>query len=641
MANPRRENRPDVTINSIDYQVVPGEGNFLKQAVRTLIEEQVLDVGGATTRSDMRPVFQTSWAGGSRWENPLLQEQTIDAYLTSDGFDVVSTPGNLVALPDRSTPQATDTIHDNPFVLARTPALVYYFEPQKANLGLMSWVAGSLVAMTNDFGNGSGDEPIAMCWDPVLLTVFAIFSDGDCRYVTPDSAGGIVIDVGDVSPGTNIFMHAGRLMVYNGNTLQEITDPLGSPALVSVYDDGMGKDYLDARVDNATDPVIEHLWGNSLAFASAEGVYIVKNVIQNGLVTPFIYRVDRDNTGLDIGTPVATLPSGSIALDCYVHLGSLIVSTSSDVNHIMKNDISVYGHAQTTFYHYTDDSLGTIGSALGPNPDETVYKFLGADVARLWIGGFRRIWVYEAVRGGLHPFFEESASTAGGVWGSMVRTDASSAGGSYHHFAHDFAELRSLDLTADVAGDGDTHILESTYFDASLPAEQKSIVAVTLMTDGIVANETWTVTLSADDAAYGSSLTFDTDEDKTVRKNLGTPLQGYRFQYKLTYTASADVSTPSVIKGIIIWMVQGEFLLQWRLKLRLSDSVNIGNKVVRGSTQQTNLETLAANQAIVPFVDLYRGTSVSTNVRVQVVSIGKSSAQEGEADVILVEHPQT
>ena len=644
MAEPRAENRADITIDSVEYQVVPGPGNFIKGTIRSLVQGQELEAGGAVTRSDMRPVFQTSWAGGSRWENPLLQDTNIDAYFISDGFDMVSVPGDLVAIPDTVSAVATDTINDNPFALARTPALVYYFESQKANLGLILYNGATFAALTNDFGNGASDAPVAMCWDPVLSTVFALFSNGRVRFITPDTAGGDVISVtGTLRPGASIFMHNGRLMVYIGAILREITDPLGTPAQTDIFNDGMGNDYLDGKVDNTTDPIIPKMWGHTLSVASAEGVWIVKNVNQGGLPTPFIYRVDRDQSGTDIGIPVATLPPGTLALDIFMHLGSLIISTTSDVATIMYNDISDFGHAQTTFYHYSkQNGLATIGSALGTVPDETVYKFLGADVARLWIGGFERRWVYDAVRGGLHPIIKDNASTGGGVWGSMVRTSISTE--DIYQFAHDGSsasggsEVQYIPLHRDEAGNTVTHEIESPYFDGGLPAELKSIVGVTLMTDGIQANETYTFTFSADDAAFGSSEVFDTDNATTTKKNLGTPLQGFRFKYKLVETLSADVSTPSVVKGIIIWMVQGEFLQQWRIKLRMSDSSNINNKVVRGDAQQTSLEALSTNQSIVTFIDNYRTTAATTQVRVQSAVIDKSSPNEGEVDVILVEH---
>ena len=208
-------------------------------------------------------------------------------------------------------------------------------------------------------------------------------------------------------------------------------------------------------------------------------------------------------------------------------------------------------------------------------------------------------------------------------------------------YFHDGSARRRLSIQLDEAGDTITHEIESNYFDAGLPAEQKTIVGVTLMTDGIQANETWTVTFSADDAAFGSTLTFDTDNDKTVKKNLGTPLNGFRFRYKLAYTATQDISSPSVVKGIVVWIVQGEFMRRWRLKLKVGESDNIGNRMQRADTLQTNLETLAANQSIVTLIDRYRPTAQTTQVRVQSVTINKSSTNEGIADVVLIEHSTT
>lgn len=643
MPTPRPENRADVTIDGVAYQVVPGEGNFLKSTVRTLLQEQNLAADGATTRSDMRPVFQTSWADGSRWERPLLSEVNITSYNISEGFDVISQPGDLYALPDVTTIAAA-TINDNPEALQVSPTITYYFERQAANLGLVQWNGSSFSTLTNDFGEGAAAIPQSMCWDRARSTVFATFNepavDASVRFVTPDSAGGAVISITASFPGANLFMWDGRLLTYNGVELREITDPLGSPALSSVFDDGMGRDWLNNIVSNTTDPILPEHWGMKLAIATAEGVFIVKNVVQQGLVTPFIYRIERTSDGQDIGTPVATLPPGTVCLNIAWHLGSLVMACSTDVQRVMLNDISANGHAETIFYQLNLKSgLGTIGSPLGPAHGpvaiETVARFLGTHGNLLYIGGFDRIWAYDAVRGGLHPLINNNVSAAFGSWGSMVNT--SDGTDNAFQFFHDDSPGLTLPRI-DEAGNTMTHQLDSNYFDGGLPAEQKTIVAVTLMTDGTQANETWTVTFSADDAAFGSAATFATDNDTTVRVNLSTPLNGFRFRYRLAYTASADVSTPSSIKGIVVWMVQGEFLQQWRIKLRLADSINIRNAVIRGETQQTNLETLSTNQSIVAFIDAYRRTAATTQIRVQSAVIDKTSPLEGVMDVVLIEH---
>ncbi len=645
----RENNREDVTINGVEYMVTPGEEGYSKDFVRVLLQQQ--QIPGVqdqfTSRPDIRPMFQTSWAGGMRWELPLVSAASIDVYGISEGFDMVTQPGNIYALPDIAG-LAGGTINNNPFALAVDPETVYYFEDQKASLGIVEWDGSSFTTLTNDFGEGAAALPMSMCWDPNNLTAFAIFHEvgvsSTVRYVTPDSAGGAVISITDARCGSNIMMHEGRLMVWDGNTLREITDPLGTPALVTIFNDGHGPEYLNGMVVNTTDPIIHWDFGVRLAVATAEGVYIVKNIIQNGLPTAFIYRVETTNDGQDIGAPIATLPQGLICLNVTWHLGSLILACSPDIHRVMQNDISAAGHAETIFYQFSQESgLGTIGSPQGPafgtsQSITTTSRFLGSIGSLLYIGGFERIWTYDAVRGGIHPLINTSQSAAFGQWGSMaVTTDGSQEVLQFFH--DDSMGLRLPRI--DTAGKDDTHSLDSVYFDGNLPGELKSIYAVTLMTDGIQGNETWTLSLSADDAAFASVAVYDTDNDTTVRKEFSSVKTGYRFRYRLAYTCSADVTTPSVVKGVIFWMVGGEMMTQWQFRLDLSDALNLKNKHVPLDTQWTNLETLGGLTTLVTLIDNYRSPEngqTTHETRVSRVKLNRLTPSEGTAEVTLVEH---
>ncbi len=646
----RENNREDVTINGVEYMLIPGEEGYSKDFVRVIVQQQ--QIAGTkdqlTSRPDIRPMFQTSWAGGMRWELPLVSAESIDVYGLSEGFDMVTQPGNLYALPDINS-IAAGTINDNPFVLQREPNIVYHFETQQASLGLSLWDGSNFTILTNDFGNNANAVPIAMCWSQPLGTVFALFNEsgvaGAVKYVTPDSAGGQVVAgvTGGIATGANIFMHEGRLMVYNGINLQEYTAPLGSPVESTVFDDGLGHDWLNL-VENTTDPIIPKWWGTRLAVGTAEGVYIVKNVVQNGLPTPFIYRVETTNDGQDIGSPIATLPQGLVCLNITYHLGSLILACSPDLHRVVLNDLGTNGHAETIFYQFNQENgLGTIGSPQGPAfggaAITTACRFLGSLGNLLYIGSFDRIWVYDSGRGGLHPTINDSQSAAFGSWGSMAITQ-SGAGVQVIQFFHD--DSPGLEWPrVDIAGKDDTHQLDSVYFDGNLPGELKSVYAVTLMTDGLKANETLTVSLAPDDAAFASVAVYDTDGDKTVRKEFATVKTGFRFRYRLAYTCSSDVSTPSIVKGIIFWMVAGEMLTQWQFRLDLSSSLNLKNKKVSLDTQWTNLETLGGTATFVTLIDNYRSpenAQTTHETRVSSVKQVRTTPMEGFADVILVEH---
>ena len=155
---------------------------------------------------------------------------------------------------------------------------VYFFEDNGTNQGLIDWASGTPALLTNDFGVSNRD-PVAMAWDAANQTVVALFDDGKTAYVTPDSAGGLIIDIGEVYFGANIFFHFGRLLVWDGNKLWQIDDPYGTPAIGNsgnpIYDDGMGPDALRYINFLSSDQPIPQ-WGCHTAVSSNEGVWIAK-----------------------------------------------------------------------------------------------------------------------------------------------------------------------------------------------------------------------------------------------------------------------------------------------------------------------------------------------------------------------------
>ena len=644
----REGNRWDAVINGVNYRLKRDEGAYRKVSNRSALSiQQMLNQAGNqyTSRDDLRTLFQTDWSGGSTWHKPLLSDQSIDTYYVSRGFDMVTEPGNIFAQHDGLTVVPTKTISAVPSsVLQVSYDEVYHMEPSGTNIGLIKWNGATWAALTNDTSVDDQDV-YGMCWDAENGTVFILFENGQVGYVTPDTAGGVLdaavaTAIGTPTAGSNIFMHFGRLMVYNGTSLLEIADPLGTELATVVYTDGMGPDACEEISRASTDAPISE-FSERLAIASSEGIWIVKNVEQEGGVTPFITRIDRTNEGTNIGIPVATLPPGTVVLDIAYHLGSLVMSTASDMTAIFGNDISSYGYPLITLYHLTNDSLGTIGVASGTNaPDESPYKFLTADGSRLYIGGAYRVWTWDAIRGGLHVWLHDETvapATYGGFWSSMVITK-NAAGAKVHRFSHtDWANVRDLPL-ADVGGKDDTHSIESNYLDGNLPAESKSLVGVTLMTDGIKTNETWTVSIETDDGSFASVAAFTTVGAKTSYKALVTAKTGYRFRYKIAWTATADVTAPSRVKGIVLHMVQGQMVTAWQLTIDGSEVQGIENDTVRPEVALGTLETLAGKQTLVTYVDEFRVTSSTHDVRVDSVQVVRSAPQEiDEAIVVLTE----
>jgi hypothetical protein len=648
----RQGNRWDGVLNGINFRLNRKvETPYRKFYARSLLELQQLLAQGReqfTSRSDIRPLFQTSWAAGAQWQKPLLSEQSIDSYYRSEGFDLVTEPGNVIPQPDWSTltiSPAGDDIYSVPRTLQVDHENIYYATSDAINdSGLKKYNGSTWADLTNDFG--STDVIRAMCWDANLATVFGVDANGVIRYVTPDSAGGSVIATSETPyTGTNIFTHFGRLFYYNGEKLMEIEDPLGTPAVTTIYNDTMGPDAANNISEIAPGPI--GFGSVRLAISSSEGIWIVKNVYQEGQVVAFVTRVDRTNDGIDVGVPVATLPSNTMVLDITNHLGSLVLSASSDLIEVYENYIADAGFFRVVFYHLTNNSLGTIGSPYGGIPSSTLaeteikdspYTFIGSDRELLYIGGRNEIWVYDAVRGGLHKWLETNENN-NGTFLSMVFT-IDSSDNKYQQVSHYINTNVYRIPILDEGGNTITHTLESNYFDGNLPSEEKSVIAVTLMTSGIKTNETWTVGLEADDAgSFTTKATLDTDGDKTVKQEFASAVTGYRFRYKITYTASADVTAPSRLKGIVFHMVQGEMVLAWQLVIDGSHIENVENVKQEPDQVFDNWSTIGGDNTIVTFVDEFKPTASTHDVRIQQVSIDKSNPNiVDRANVVIYEH---
>ncbi len=631
----------DGTLNGLQFILgkgADGGSPYRKRSVRSNVpfQESQETRGQFNTRTDLRSVFQTDWSGGAFWYKPLLSSQSLTSYFTSAGLDPNVEPGNLVPTPHVAQVSSSSAMYarmHHPIMLSFDK--IYYAEVDSNPQGLVKWDGSAFSTLTNDFGV-TGRTVQGMCYDRTLATIFALFDNGQVCYVTPDSAGGTVIDIGDAGEGSNIFVHFGRLMVWNGDTLQEITDPLGSPAATTLIDDAMGPDMLGNMASAASDPVIAYE-STRLSVPSSEGVYMVKNVNQEGMIQADISRMDRNQEGTDIRVPIASLPQGVACVDIMYHLGSVLFACVTDSARLFANDISLYGRPAVVFYQFNpENGLSTIGMIDGgENPSELPTKFLAAEQGNVFIGSTAKVWVYDVVRGGVHPVVT-SGFTAGELVDSMVwSTNAS--GQPVWQFTQYGQTLLYQRPTEDEIDSTQTPYLESNYFDFNIPAEKKTITHITLMTDGIDAGDSYTVTVEVDDAgSWSTGATFTSTSAKTQRVALATPLTGHRFRYKIQYaTTGSPRTTPPRVKGLVLYAFQGELVRQWTLNISAAEAMNIGNARQNPDTVITALETLQALETEVTYVDSFRtSTAVTSTVRVDGVDIIKSS--KAEADVIQV-----
>lgn len=627
-------NRYDVSIAGIEYRLKRGEGSYQQGASRAMIDFQEIETmegSQFTSRNDVRSLFQTSWAGGARWEKPLLSSATIDSYYTSDDYDMLIEPGSL--LPQQIAGAATVTYGENHSKWVQVDYKTAYAVGGDGGTyhKVIKWIDGTTSEITEHSNTVNAATIYDACWDQSASTLYILSSAG-VEYCTPGSTQGNVTTTITGGQGSAIFMHLGDLHIYDGDKIHKIVTPLGTPAITVVFNDGHGDDWLSGVVHTATNRFLMP-WSDTLAISTADGIYTVKNVAQQGTVIAYIYRVDRDAAGTDIGTPVATLDAGVIALDIFWSLGSLLISGTSDIGKLGANDSSVAA-PRTAIYHMTQESLGTIGSPTGNNPTEFVFKMLFSSNMVLYMGGHSNVWAYDPIRGGLHMLHTDAALTNGHYNSGLINK----SGLHFFHGSEDAGQKTVVLPYANNTTADSTPSLQSNYFDFSIPGEQKYVTEVTLMVDNIKSGETWTVSLEADDGSFVSVATFTTGA--TQKKVFSTPKAGYRFRYKLGYATTGAQATPSKVKGIMFRALSGEMVPFWQLTVDGTEARNVENEIVRPTDVFDNLKALRDNKTPVAFIDNYesddRSDSASYTVRVHSVTISKEEPKESIVSVVLV-----
>lgn len=638
----REGNRWDGSLAGTQFRLVRGGESYRRVTERSAVpfQESQETRGQFVSRNDVRGVFQTDWSDGAFWNKPLLSSQSLASFFKSKDFNTYSEPGNIYPSgPVASVSGSTSNMGDGHVQRAIyvAPDEIYYFGEYDSGWQVVKYDGSSWSELTNKFTANSGFGVTSACYDRDSDTIYALFRNGEIGYVTIDSAGGAVLDIGTVSFGGNIFMHFGELFAYDGSKLFRINDPLGTPSTTTIYDDGLG---IDAGDSVSHSSLGWHYVTNPgrLAISSAEGIWIVKNVSEGGLPAAYITRVDRTNEGEYIGIPVATLMQGTLVVDLAFHLGGLLMSSVSQMLQTFENNRSAYGFPQSTIYQYTPESgVAVVGSPLGPTPETTAWIFCGIENEKVFVGGQGVVFSYDAARGGLHWFYNSDSLGASATFASVVNTTDSS-GDEIYQIAYE-----SIGLTAEVRADdigADGAYIESNYFDFNLPAEPKTITHATLMTDGLGATEEYIVTVEVDDAGSWSTVaTWDDEDSNTQRKTLVTPLTGHRFRYKIEYnlTSGTSLANPTRIKGIQFYAIQGELVTKWLLKMDASEFLNVENAPVDPDTIIDAMETLSRNETVVSFVDEYRSSPVTSDVKVESVSVDRESPSEGTVTVVLTE----
>ena len=608
------------------------------------------------SRPDWAATYQSSWADGAQWWKPLLSKE-VNSYFQSNHMDTWTEPGKIVPL-NQVVDAANTGIHDNCVTSVGAAGLLYAIGSTAVDDATMRdvfvWTPGS-DAFVQASGYSSGmvtaDDPMAMVFDPSDSKHYLI-TDGDAivRFEPGTGEDKDWITTGFTTyVGANIFLQNQNLMFYSGDKLYTITK--GTPAVAQAYNDGMGPDLLNDVSFAGTNPIFRK--NLRLAVSTPQGIYYVKNTYQGGQPQAWIFRVDKDSAGSWVGNPIGVLPLGSVALSVTSHLGSLIITSSPDWQAIFDNDTK---EAEIELYFAGNEGMGSLGSMLGGRAelDETPYAILGTNGPLLYIGGQKRLWVYDAIRGGLHTAWEWDTELTHGAYVSMAWVLDSDGDAATIYLGRDRIERTKTSkvsdpkLTTDFGDDETYYTLESNYFDANLPLEPKLVNKIEILFDPGDANQLFTVQVATDDAAFADS-TLQDESDYTMGSGYGlgwVGANGRRFRYNLIYETKTAVKLP--LRAIMVGFVGGEIVREWEFVFNGNEILNEDNEVIDPEDILTNLRAVAGDTRIYGLIDNYtrdgdvdvaQGASTQVNVKVVSAVVIKTSRSESQLHITLREDP--
>jgi hypothetical protein len=653
-------NRFDVTLNGIDYRIrrkgEEGVIGYVKSLVRKRIQRQDTGLPGAyVSDPDRANAYQTSWSRGSAWWKPSLTQEA-DSYYLAKNMNMWRRPGFIEPWND---PVETDLVATHKTLygvnLATLGGTNHYAEGNTTtvdnpNKDIYLWDDDTAAWTVTAYSTGDPGGLNTWLYDAASTDILMLHSD-EIRKWTGSANATQLVSLGAYTAtvrGANMFFHQGRLFVYTNDVLLEVQDWTGTPAISVTTDDGFGPDWLQ----NHAGAMIGNV---RLAIGTAEGIYYVKNIEQAQGVLPHIFRVERDGAGNWNSVPIATLPLGSVALSIGYHMGSVIISAAEEGIAVGDATVNPRDAFAVTFYHVTGGNLGTLGQPLGEDvADETPYQILLADGPHLYIGGQKRLWVYDAVRGGLHPWFEfDTPSTTmplqvlqkvvdntGSPAPYLLMILADSLAGTVNEYYVPMRAATALATVASFGTDLNGTYIESNYFDFDIPMEDKSITGVHILTDAITTNAQYTVQVAVDDGAFATVATHTNKSTGYSFTALATPKTGKRFRYKIAYeTLSATYAPP--LRAIMFEGAVGAQRWMWTLQLDGTEFGNVENKVIRPEAAYDNIEALASSGAPVAFVDNFRSErreDASTyQVTVERVEIKKDQPHEAYFDVTLAQ----
>jgi len=645
--------RTDGTLDGVDFQLVAkveGTRPYRKGWSRQASPQVVLTPEGDRQSRQLEAGFlQDDWSQGSHWELPLLRSPVDKSYFSAENIDAFTKPGWLIPV------NAPNAANDTNLLFSQGQLILYNRQiyaigstttTSNPSRDVYKWdrTTESWVRETTYHANLTGTAVWSAAADPDNDTVY-LLTGSDIEYFDPITPGqGNIISHGKtISEGANLMIHDGRLLMYDGNKLWEIEDPLGTPAVsAAIANDGKGRDILSRLQVPGSGYITRQVVFNT-AIATSEGIYYVKNVLNGGQVEAWVFRIDRDAGGTDISTPVAVLPPGTMALDIGWHIGSVVITATPDWQRFLTNDATNVGHARVVIYHITQGQQGVLGMPLGEDPDQTPFKILGSDGTILYLGSHKQVWAYDAVRGAIHPWLTDP-SPAAGVYYDMTRTyrvgTDESAFLFYKHqrFLNPEDEYGTDPNTVASFGDppAETYVFESNEFDFGLAEENKTLETVTMIGDySMTTSQKWTLFISVDGGSWVEVA--EMSAGAKTQNLFGLVTDGRRFRYKLVYETLSSDPHRFGMNRLLFKAESGEFVPVWSLIVDANELRNVNN--VKQNPQEVfeAWETLMTTKQPVTYVDSYRSAdrsdTSSHQVKVLDCEFFKQSPTEGEIHV--------
>jgi len=569
---------------------------------------------GVSPRIDLRTTFQDSWSAGRLWADPRFGFNTQANYLTASGLSATRRPGAIVQGNSIYQSLGAVSVNDGKATIAPTG---FGTDPIKM-VGSDIYTLQELTGVYIWFDTTTNLGGAGITYDLIEFDgeVYRLEASGAISSTAPASWSAAA-----PKPGAALVSGLEKTLplYYDGEVLYELE---AGGTLAVVTDDGQGPDAL--AVVRPTD-----LAANTarLAVGTSEGVWYVKNVRQQGQITPWVYRVERDGAGNIVSVPVATLPTGTLVTSVGYHMGTpMLVNVPA----------STGTNLPASVYAILNGSLGAIGSF---EDTEKVLHFLFSRGNSAYFGGLTDVWEYEAVRGGLHP--------AGNVASGIVHSAVPIPDG---HGVESFLAIGSAASVIEVGAGTITEgvgsgTFTSLQFDFDLPFHEKSLTKVMIWQDNIADTALqWRVQISTDEdnGSWTTVATFGGNDGEYQEAVMATPIAGRRFRYRILL----DNTTPTAdgaVTGIGFEAVVNTTREIYNLRVDGTEFMNVENEVVHPDDVYDAWVALGQSGEPVLFQDLmqhyeHESDSQVTGryVKVETITIDKQDPGESFINVSLV-----